>query len=109
MLGGYDPSRSVTKGRTMSTEPADRPAPGTVIVPDDARLVRLCREVFNDEGIECGKKVIAWALTVDCGPTVTVEADPNRRICVWDNLTDAVQSLDTFIDGPYNRYPVVAG
>lgn len=88
---------------------ADTSTSDETSIPDDARLVRLCREVFNDEGIEIGKKIIAWALAVDCGPVVTIEADQNRRICVWDRLDDAVQTLDTFIDGPYNRHPVVTG
>lgn len=87
---------------------ADTSTSDEASIPDDARLVRLCREVFDDEGIEIGKRIIAWALAVDCGPTVTIEADQHRRVCVWDRLDDAVQALDTFIDGPYNRYPVVS-
>ena len=70
--------------------------------------MRLCREVWDDQGNEIGKRIIAWAMTTDHGPTVTIEAAA-RRIAVWDRLDDAVQALDAFIDGPYNRYPVVAG
>lgn len=105
MLGGLDPSRSVTKGSAMS---ADTSTFDEVSIPDDARLVRLCREVFDAQGIEIGKRVIAWAMTTQGGPTVTIETGAHR-ICVWNRLDDAVRTLDTFIDGPYNRFPVLAG
>lgn len=79
-----------------------------VSIPDDARLVRLCREVFDARGIEIGKRIVAWAVTTDHGPTVTIEAGAHR-ICVWSALNDAVHDLDAFVDGPHNRYPVLAG
>lgn len=101
MLGGLAPSRSSTKGIGMSTDTLDAPS-----IPEEARLVRLCREVWDDHGYEIGKHLIAWALTLDHGPAITIEP-ANHRITVWDRLDEAVHQLDTFIDGPYNRYPLL--
>lgn len=77
-------------------------------IAQSARMVTLCREVFDDQTLaECGKRIVAWALCVDGGPTVTVRAD--RQIAVWRDINAAVHALDAFVDGPHNTYPLVSG
>ena len=76
-------------------------------IADQARLVRLCREVRDEHTREeCGKTIVAFALTLEHGPTVTVEPD-THRVTVWDRLDEAVHRLDTFIDGPHNPHPIL--
>lgn len=78
-------------------------------IADRARLVRLCREVWDDHTREeCGKTVVAYALALEHGPTVTVEPD-THRITVFDRLDEAVHTLDTFVDGPHNTHPLLPG
>jgi len=83
-------------------------------IADQGRLVRLCREVWDEHTREeCG---VAFALPLEHGPTVTVEPSPSlrpggaptsHRITVWDHLDEAVHRLDTFIDGPHNTHPII--
>lgn len=74
-------------------------------IADQAHLVHLCREVWDERTREeCGKTLTAYALCLEHGPTITIEPD-THRITVFDRLDEAVHALDTFIDGPHNTYP----
>ena len=91
----------------------------TLAFPDEPRLVRLCREIWDPATCaETGKTIIAWALAVPDGPAVTVEPYPSlrpggaptsHRVTVWPDLPEAVHTLDTFIDGPHNPFPLTPG
>jgi len=113
MLGGWNPSRSCRrKDVTSVSHDSDSPS-----IADQARLVRLCREVWDEHTREeCGKILIAYALCLEHGPTITIEPSPglrpggaptSHRITVFDRLDEAVHTLDTFIDGPHNPHPLL--
>lgn len=63
-------------------------------VPQPPRLIGLYRDVYDDDGNPVGWTVIGWGLMFPDKSAVTVPAYGQSSATVWQNVDDALRSID---------------
>lgn len=69
------------------------------------RLLGLYEDDLDAGGTVVGWRVVAWAVELPGGPTVTVPPTAPTNVTMWHSLEDAATALDAYVDEIQPRRP----